>query len=83
MFTADETVHSKVTVIRSHLSYDKAMVIFTWELLCGLNDESKSNFTIMEPDTLANISPCRSDCNIKINSAINKGRSVWGVRSQN
>jgi hypothetical protein len=38
--------------------------VHTWELVWGLKEESKSNLAIMEPETLANISPSRSDCQI-------------------
>jgi len=40
--------------------------VHTWELVWGLKEESKSNLAIMEPETLANISPSRSDCQITI-----------------
>jgi len=42
--------------------------VHTWELVWGLKEESKSNLAIMEPETLANISPSRSDCQITISN---------------
>lgn len=56
--TGDHLRISRVDCMRHSLLMNR----LTWELEWGLREESKSNFTIIEPETLANISPRRPYC---------------------